>query len=311
MTRAPKNTASVLNAVKTTEKKAMSPQQKMKAQIQGARGSFTRALPSGISPERFESMVLTAVNTNPKLLECDPMSIIACAVKSAQLGLEPNTPLGQAYLIPYEDRKLGRTVCNFQPGYRGYITLAYKSGFTMDAHEVYAADEFEYEYGLDAHLKHRPALTNRKQAGEKPICYYATYRQKEGGSGFAVMSYEDVLEHAQKFSKTYNRKYNTFYGPWKDNFDAMAKKTVLLQLMKYIPMTPESTFAQAYSAEGRTFEISREAETPDIIIDNTVFEADYEEHQEEVTAIDAPSDLPTDADMLDDALAKSEALETA
>lgn len=235
---------------------------KMKNTIKASLPQFTSALPKAIKPERFLSMVLTAVNTNPKLMACDPLSVVASALQSAQLGLEPNTPLGQAYLIPYEERKMVngvwqtvRTVCNFQVGYRGLITLAFNSGElqSLDAQEVYANDDFDFNYGLNMTLKHIPATHNRKQPGENPTHYYAVYKLKNGGQGMAVMTYEDVLEHAKKFSKTYSKKTGKFSGPWADNFDAMAKKTVLLKLMKYMPMAADSPLAKATTVDGSQF----------------------------------------------------------
>ena len=266
----PANTAGLLQKKQQEQSlppvKQKTPQEiaqiKMKNTIKAALPQFTSMLPSTIKPERFQSMVLTAVNTNPKLMACDPLSVVASALQSAQLGLEPNTPLGQAYLIPYEERKMVngvwqtvRTVCNFQVGYRGLITLAFNSGElqSLDAQEVYANDDFDFNYGLNMTLKHIPATHNRKQPGEKPTHYYAVYKLKNGGQGMAVMTYEDVLEHAKKFSKTYSKKTGKFSGPWADNFDAMAKKTVLLKLMKYMPMAVDSPLARAATVDGAQF----------------------------------------------------------
>ena len=85
-----------------------------------------RALPTVLTPERFTRMALSAINNTPALAECTPMSFIAALMNAAQLGLEPNTPLGQAYLIPYKNK--GIMECQFQLGYKGMIDLAYRSG---------------------------------------------------------------------------------------------------------------------------------------------------------------------------------------
>ena len=145
---------------------------------------------------------------------------------AAQLGVEPNTALGQAYLIPYNNH--GNMEAQFQLGYKGLIDLAYRSGEVsiIQAHAVYANDEFEYELGMDPQLKHVPAKENR---GE-PIAYYAMFKTKDGGYGFEVMSVADVERHARKFSKSFGN------GPWKTNFDEMAKKTVLKKVLKYAPL---------------------------------------------------------------------------
>ena len=76
-----------------------------------------RALPAVITPERFTRIALSALNNTPALQQCTPMSFLAALMNAAQLGLEPNTPLGQAYLIPYKNK--GTMECQFQIGYKG------------------------------------------------------------------------------------------------------------------------------------------------------------------------------------------------
>lgn len=190
-------------------------------------GEIKRALPRQISAERFSRIAMTAVRNNPKLQACDPMSFIAALMQSAQLGLEPNTPLGQAYLIPY-----GREA-QFQLGYQGMLTLAYRTGEyqSIYAHGVYENDTFEYEYGLNEKLVHIPATDPQ---GE-PIYYYAVYKLKNGGHGFVVMSREQIAKHRDQYSQAAKGKYS----PWTTDFDSMAKKTVLKQLLKYAPKSVE------------------------------------------------------------------------
>lgn len=191
-----------------------------------------KALPKVMTPERFSRIALTAVSNNPQLAQCSPKSFLGAMMQAAQLGLEPNTPLGQAYLIPYRDKNRGLEA-QFQLGYKGLIDLAYRSGEVKDiqAHEVYENDEFEYELGLEPKLKHKPALVNRG----KVILYYAVFHTKSGGYGFEVMSVEDIKAHAQKYSKAINKDSS----PWKNNFDSMAKKTVLKSCLKYAPIKTE------------------------------------------------------------------------
>ena len=123
-----------------------------------------RALPEVITVERFTRMALSALNTTPKLRECTQISFLAALMNAAQLGLEPNTPLGQAYLIPYKNK--GQLEVQFQIGYKGLIDLAYRNGDmqTIQAQVVYDNDFFEYEYGLNPILVHRPAFSDRGEA---------------------------------------------------------------------------------------------------------------------------------------------------
>lgn len=197
---------------------------------------IAKALPSVLTPERFSRMVLTAITKTPKLANCKPESFIGSMLTAAQLGLEPNTPLGQAYLIPYGSE------CQFQIGYKGLIDLAYRSGeFQCIMSEiVYENDKFEFEYGLNANLVHKPTMGER---GEMKWVY-AMYRLKDGGYSFVVKSIDDIIKHGKKYSKTYGN------GPWQTAFEEMAKKTVIKQLLKYAPL--KSEFARGIATDETT-----------------------------------------------------------
>lgn len=237
-------------AVAKTAIKKQAPAVIVKDLIEKRMPDIKKALPSVITAERFTRIATTAVSANPKLAEAcvkSPMTFLGALMTAAQLGVEPNTPLGQAYLIPFNNsRNINGTwvktpEVTFQLGYQGIIDLCYRSGeVTMiNAQVVYENDEFEYELGLDQKLRHVPARKNRG----KPIYFYGVFKTKTGASGFQVMSYEDVLEHAKKFSKSYNAKTGKFSGPWESDFNSMAKKTCLLAALKYAPK--KSDFVKA------------------------------------------------------------------
>lgn len=248
----------------------------MQQLIKSMEGEIKKALPSVITPERFTRMTLSALSVNPTLSKCTPKSFLGAMMSAAQLGLEPNTPLGQAYLIPFKNK--GVDEVQFQIGYKGLIDLAYRSGEVdlIQAHIVYANDTFECEFGLEPKLKHIPADKNR---GE-PIKVYAVFKTKSGGYGFDVMSMDDCREHAKRYSKA----YNSTYSPWSTNFEEMCKKTVLKRLLKYAPMKSDFVRAVVQDESIKTdisedmYEVSNE----------TVFEADLtpegEAHEETVTA---------------------------
>ena len=252
--------AKVNTSVAGAEKKTM------QSYIQAMQGEIKKALPSVITPERFTRMVLSALSTTPKLAECTPKSFLGAMMSAAQLGLEPNTPLGQAYILPYLNK--GTLEAQFQIGYKGLIDLAYRSGEVevIQSHIVYENDEFECAYGLEPTLKHVPATSNR---GE-PIKVYAVFKTKSGGFGFEVMSMDDVRSHAAKYSKA----YNTSFSPWKTNFEEMAKKTVLKRVLKYAPLKSDfiKGVAQDESIKTTISEDMYEV-TNDIVID----EAQYTE----------------------------------
>lgn len=211
----------------------------MQQYIRQMQGEIKKALPSVMTPERFSRIVLSALSTNPKLAETTPQSFLGAMMTAAQLGVEPNTPLGQAYLIPYWNSKARALECQFQLGYKGLIDLAYRSGevSTIMAQVVYENDEFDYSFGLDPKLVHRPAHHDRGD----PVSVYAMFRTKDGGFGYEVMSMEDIRAHAQRYSKAYSS------GPWPTNFEEMAKKTVLKRVLKYAPL--KSDFMRAVSQD--------------------------------------------------------------
>lgn len=217
-----KNMIQSANAAQMQQGQQKKKPETIKEYIVAMKSGIAAALPSVMTPERFTRIALSAVSNNPKLQACTPDSFLGAMMQAAQLGLEPNTALGQAYLIPYGGK------CQFQVGYKGFLELAWRSGEVRDiqAEVVYQNDVWEYELGLEPKLKHIPADSNRGD----PVRYYAVIRTKDGGHISTVMSVADVRSHAQKYSQSYSS------GPWKTNFDEMAKKTVLKRALKYAPL---------------------------------------------------------------------------
>lgn len=208
--------------------------------IMKMRGQIELALPKHLTADRLARIALTAVRNNDRLANCNVNSLLGAIMQSAQLGLEPNTPLGQCYIIPYNSKNGAEA--QFQIGYKGIIDLAYRSGQYKNiyAMEVYENDVFQYQYGLDTNLVHIPTdIPN----GE-PVKYYAVYKLQNGGADFRVWSKEKILKHAEKYSKAVQKGWTS---PWQTDFDAMAKKTVLIDLLKYAPKSIE--FSREISAD--------------------------------------------------------------
>ena len=239
--------------------------------IKGYEGQIAKALPSVMTPERFSRIAMTAVTKSPTLGRCTPGSFMGARLTAAQLGLEPNTPLGQAYLIPYKNK--GVLECQFQLGYRGLIELAHRSGElrSIEAHIVYENDEFEYELGLEPKLKHVPAMKNKG----KIAWVYAVYKLNSGGFGFEVMSKEDIEEHKEKYSKAAQRGFS----PWKNSWEEMAKKTVIKKALKYAPL--KTDFVKAVREDEATFDIKSDGDEFDIIQKDTFDEENIVEIRDE------------------------------
>jgi recombination protein RecT len=251
---------------KATETRAVSAQKKpvsMRDYINSMQGEIAKALPSVITPERFTRITLSALSSNPQLAETTPQSFLAAMMTAAQLGVEPNTPLMQAFLLPYRNK--GQLECQFQLGYKGLIDLAYRSGeiSVIQAQTVYANDEFEFEYGLEPKLTHKPTKGERGEA----VWFYAVFRMKDGGYGFEVMSVDAVRAHAKKYSKA----YGSAYSPWTTNFEEMAKKTVLKRVLKYAPL--KSDFARAVTND-ETIRHEIGADMGEIAAEPVVYEAE-------------------------------------
>ena len=240
--------------------------------IKAMEPEIKKALPQVITPERFTRMALSALNTTPKLAECSQMSFLGALMNAAQLGLEPNTPLGQAYLIPYRNK--GKLECQFQIGYKGLIDMVYRNDNiqTVQALCVYENDVFEYELGLEPKLVHKPAVKDRGEL----ILVYALWKAKNGGYGFEVMSKEDVDLHARKFSQS----FGSSFSPWKTNYEEMAKKTVIKKCLKYAPLKSDFVM-QLSNDESVKSEIS--VDMSEVANEQeTAIEADYKEVTEDL-----------------------------
>lgn len=224
------------------------------ALLESQKKQIALALPKHLTPDRLMRVALTAMSKNPKLLECSPNSLLGAVIQSAQLGLEPDGALGEAYLIPfgksYKDTSGNwqkKMECQFMPGYRGIAKLVRNSGdvISVSAKEVCENDIFEFEYGSNEKLIHKPAMNNRGAV----IYLYAYARLKDGGFQFEIMSKEEVdLIKYQAYRKNNPKNKDKgnheieklIDGVWKDYYTEMARKTVFKKLSKYLPMSVEA-----------------------------------------------------------------------
>ena len=168
-----------------------------------------RALPAHMNPERLTRIALTCVRLNPTLAQCTPESFMGSLFTAAQLGLEPVG--GRAYLLPFKNNKKQadgswKSVleCQLVIGYKGLADLFYRHEKAVELAwgVIHEKDDYSYEKGTNAFLKHKPALTDRGA----PIAYYVMATLKSGGKPFEVMSVQDCMEHGKKHSKTYDKK---------------------------------------------------------------------------------------------------------
>jgi recombination protein RecT len=193
-------------------------------------------------------IALTTLRLNPKLYTCDPQSFLGALFQCAQLGLEPNIE-GQAYIIPYNTSVKTpqgwqkKMVAQFQVGYKGFVELFWRhqSSMSLQMEVIHKRDVAEANFTFDLgtnELHHTPNMFSDR--GEV-VGYYAIAHLKGGGTAVKVMSKDEILNHAKRFSKCWDSKEKKFMSdtPWDSHFDAMAKKTVLIQLMKLLPKSIE------------------------------------------------------------------------
>lgn len=232
---------------------AMKPAEKVAYLLEARKDAIAAMLPRHLNAERLLKVAQIAATTTPALLECEIPSLISAIGQCAQMGLESNTVLGHAYLIPFRAKnKAGQWIKNVQVivGYKGLIDLARRSGHIVSiaAHEVREKDTFELEYGLEEKLRHVPYL-----AGDRgPILgYYAVAHMKDGGHAFDFMPNSEVMD-IRNGSQGYKQaiasaeKYkNTPAHPWIDHEVEMGKKTAVRRLAKMLPLSIEFSTAIA------------------------------------------------------------------
>ena len=184
----------------------------------------------GKNGEKFVTAIVSAVNTNPALAECTNTSILSGALLGHSLNLSPSPQLGQYYLVPFKNNKSGVTEAQFQLGYKGYIQLAIRSGqykklnvLAIKEGELRSFDPLNEE--IDVKLIEDEE--EREQA--KTIGYYAMFEYTNGFRKAIYWSKTKMEAHALKYSKGYQAKKG--YTFWEKDFDGMAYKTMLRQLI--------------------------------------------------------------------------------
>lgn len=190
---------------------------------EGAMREITAALPDHITPERYVRAVLTAINKNPKLSKCSQASFVNAMMDCGELGLEPNGR--EAHFIPYGDQ------CQLVVDYKGLIKLAYQSGTvrSINASTVYEGDEFDYT--TCSHIPHGWRVAPKPQDRGKCIGAYCSIEKRGGSVHHERMTYDEI-EAIRKRSKASSS------GPWKTDWDEMAKKTVFRRASKWIQLSP-------------------------------------------------------------------------
>ena len=196
--------------------------QEVRGAIEKMAPQFKAALPAHVSVDKFVRVTLTAVQTNPQLLEADRRTLFAAATKAAQMGLLPDGREGA--IVTFKNQ------AQWMPMVAGIMKLVRNSGeiSTWSVQAVYENDHFDFCLGDEEHITHKPALANRG----KLIAVYSIVTMKDGEKSREVMSVEDV-------NQIRARSRSGQSGPWQTDFAEMAKKTVVRRHSKRLPLSTD------------------------------------------------------------------------
>jgi len=206
------------------------------------------SLPATMDSKRFARLVFNSVRKTPRLAEATATSLIGSLLAASALGLEVDTPLGEAYLLPYrrKDRSSGREWVEAQliVGYQGIVKLyrQHPAAGRVASGWVGAGDDFAYAYGTDPYLKHVPAAGDRGA----PVAFWASYTLKDGTTDFAVLTPSEVRELR---SKPENEKRDVA-----DPQHWMERKTALKQVLKLAPKATQLHNAVAFDEQPGSIE---------------------------------------------------------
>jgi recombination protein RecT len=204
------------------------------------------ALPKHLNGERMARLALTALRTTRDLASCTPESFAASIMACAALGLEPNTQLGLAYLIPRRNsRNGGKMECTMQIGYQGMLDLARRSGLTasIQAFPVFLGDEFRYSLGLEPTLYHVPC---GEDDSAKLTHAYGVCRIKEADPVFVVLTRKQIEARRSRGGA------GSGFSPWKTDYVPMAQKTAIRALFTWMPRSAEMARAEAIEVAQET-----------------------------------------------------------
>lgn len=218
------NKSNKTKAVTIKEKK-----DKLSSMLHRSAPALQKIATKHLEPQKIIQLALRSAAKNPKILDCTPQSILGCVFESQNLGLEIDS-MGQSYIVPFGKE------AQFIIGYRGLISLAQRTGNILYIHAdlVRDGDDFDYGYGSEHFLKHKPQLGPRDKDYKDVYAIYACAKTKDGGFYFTILTVEEVEKTRMRSPSA-----RSSTSPWRTDWDSMAKKTAVRQLSKYLPVSSE------------------------------------------------------------------------
>lgn len=227
------------------QKRTEKPGEGLAKLLDGMKGQMALALPKHLTADRMARVALTAIRTVKGLHECTPASFAACIMTLSQIGLEPCTPLGHAYLIPRKNKSVPE--CTLILGYQGLIELARRSGeiASIWATPVYSGDRFTVRYGLAPTLDHEPDLTKPRTADSLTYVYAVARLKTSPDPVFVVLTKAEIEGYRKRGAS--GRNIST---PWDTDYEAMALKTAVRRLFRWLPKSIEIASALEVDERG-------------------------------------------------------------
>ena len=262
-------TSNFQNAVeqKATLDNTINPQDQAQVAIASYKKKFQLLMPKGADDaDQIVMDAVQALETNPKLRECDPMTVLGGLVTISQLGLRPNV-LGQSYLVPMWNGRNKRFEATMIVGYQGLLTLAYRTADVKHAESrvVYEGDLFEFSFDYNQ-LVHSVDITKPKGV---PVVVYSVVHMANGFTHVErPMTIAELEEHRDKYAMA-RKKDGTVVGPWRTEFIAMARKTMLVKALKYLPKSIVVQQAEVVDGSVRTDVMER---SPERAVDTRVLD---------------------------------------
>lgn len=187
---------------------------------------------------KFITSIISLVSNNPAIAECEHSTILSSALLGESLKLSPSSQLGQFYIVPFKDKdkqgNVKRVVAQFQLGYKGYIQLAIRSGYykKLNVLDIKEGELINYD-PLSETIEVRLIEDEEEREQARTIGYYAMFEYQNGFKKSLYWSRSKMEAHAKKYSQAYRSdiKYHTSYSFWSKDFDGMAFKTMLRQLI--------------------------------------------------------------------------------
>ena len=207
----------------------------LRSLLEKSKEGIEKLLPVNISPTRFVEVALSAITKKPELMNCTNTSILSSVMFCAELGLLPDSIIGEAYLT--SSVIMNTNVCGAMVGYKGFCTLAMRSGQVESIHAraVYDGDAFDYDLGTNPFITHkRTGATDKTKITD----FFAIVKLLNGGILLDVMP-RDEVNQVRDNSKNYQNAPNKEETAWVVYFADMGTKTTLRRLFKLTPLSAE------------------------------------------------------------------------